>query len=56
MEKILYFFLIKLFKLNLILDTALSVAAPFKSVVEEAALAEVLGTFEVLVDEICTFS
>ena len=52
----LYFLLIKLFKLDLILDTAFKVAAPFRSVVEEAALADVFGTLEVLVEEICTFS
>ena len=40
-EKILYFLIV--FKLDLILDTAFKVAAPFKSVVEEAALAEVLA-------------
>ncbi len=52
LEKILYFFLIKLFKFDLILETALRVAAPFRSVVEDAALADVLGTFDVLVAEI----
>ena len=56
MEKILYFFLIKLFKFDFIFIAAFNVAAPFKSVVEDAALADVLGTLEVFVDEICTFS
>ena len=43
-------------KLFLILFTAFKAAAPFKSVVEDAALAEVLGTLEVFVEEIFTFS
>ena len=52
MEKILYFFLIKLFKFVFIFAAAFKVAAPFKSVVEDAALADVLGTLDVLVDVI----
>ena len=34
----------KLFKFDLILDTAFRVAAPLRSVVDDAALADVLGT------------
>ena len=50
----LYFDLINFSKFFLIFDTALSAAAPFKSVVLEAALAEVLGSFYVFVEEIFT--
>ena len=56
MLKILYLSLINFSKFFFILDVALSAAAAFKSVVEEAALAEVFGTFVVFVDEIFTFS
>jgi hypothetical protein len=42
------FFFIKLFKFDLIFETALRVAAPFRSVVDDAALADVLGTLDVL--------
>ena len=49
------FFLIKLFKFDLILETAFKVAAPFRSVVEDAALADVFGTLDVFVAEILTF-
>ena len=38
-------------KFCLIFKTALSAAAPFKSVVEDAALAEVFGTFDVFVED-----
>ena len=43
-------------KFDLILETAFKAAAPFKSVVEDAALAEVFGTLDVFVEEICTLS
>ena len=43
-------------KLSLIFETALSAAAPFKSVVEDAALADVFGTFDVFVEEIFILS
>ena len=43
-------------KFCLIFETASSAAAPFKSVVEDAALAEVFGTFDVFVEEIFIYS
>ena len=52
----MYLSLIKSFKFFLIFPAAFKVAAPFKSVVEDAALADVLGTLEVFVEEIFTFS
>ena len=52
---LLYFLLINFSKFFLIFETASSAAAPFKSVVEDAALAEVLGTFDVFVEEIFIF-
>ena len=51
----LYFFLINFSKFSLIFETAFSAAAPFKSVVDDAALAEVFGTFDVFVEEIFIF-
>ena len=41
---------------DLILLIALTIAAPFISVVAEAALADVFGTFSVSVEEIFIFS
>ena len=52
--KILYFFLINFSKFTLIFATAFNAAAPLRSVVDEAALAEVFGTLDVFVDEIWT--
>ena len=43
-------------KLSLILLIAFIAAAPFKSVVADAAEADVLGTFSVFVDVILIFS
>ena len=54
--KILYFFLINFSKFNLIFATAFNAAAPLRSVVDDAALADVFGTLEVFVAEIWTFS
>ena len=56
LDKILYFFFIKSLRFVLIFSVAFNVAAPFKSVVDDAALADVLGTLEVFVEDICTFS
>ena len=53
---ILYLDLINFSKFNLIFATAFNAAAPLRSVVDEAALAEVFGTLAVFVDEIWTKS